>query len=126
MGAERERERGFRASQDGKTEDPFPSHTLCILCFIVSSGVQVVFFPQRPSVFPLNALEPHPINGQPGHIFVGRFQVFGRLCILMHQLVSQVPLHTVHDAFPGQLRVMEFHALKHQREGNKHTSTSTV
>lgn len=91
----------------------------------VSLGMFFHRMPQRPKGL-LNALEPYPINGYPGHIFMLRAQSVGLQGILMHQLVSQIPIHTAHDGVPGELRAVKFHALQTTTVGNKHPSTSVV
>ena len=55
--------------------------------------------------------KPYPINGNPRYIIVWRVQGLGLQGILMHQLITQIPLHTFHDVIPAQVRFVEFCAL---------------
>ena len=48
---------------------------------------------------------------------MGRIQGLGLQGVLMHQLVSLVPIHTAVDAFPLQLRAEEVHTLQSAKEG---------
>lgn len=65
---------------------------------------------------------PYPINGHPRNKIVRRLQGVSLQGVLMHQLVSKIPSHTVHDGVPTQLRSKQLHAL--HVEGKKQQKAS--
>lgn len=70
--------------------------------FVVSSCLSML----------VNGLKPYPINGHPGHILVWRLQRVSLQGILMHELVSQISIHTLHHGVPVQLRSVESRTLQ--------------